>query len=145
MLKYICYFTVFLLFQFTLGCSTNNTLTNDQLYQDIGGQTGIENLVNVFIKKIAKDKELLPYFAKSSVKHFKKGFISHLCDVVNGPCKYDGDTMRDIHTGMHISEKDFNRVVELLIESMEEIDLSYRTQNKILFELAKLREQVIKI
>lgn len=142
--KYLLYIIVLTL-QFTIGCSTNNTEQSDQLYYDIGEQPGIEKLVNAFIKKIAKDEIILPYFAKSSVKHFKKGFVNHLCAVVQGPCQYEGDTMRDIHTGMHISEKDFNRVVELLVEAMEEVGISYRSQNQILYKLAALREQVIKI
>ncbi|MBU2869254.1 group 1 truncated hemoglobin [Colwellia sp. E2M01] len=118
---------------------------NNSLYKAIGGQQGIEKLVNVFVKNIANDPDILPYFEKSSVKHFKQGFVEHFCGIVDGPCKYTGDSMVDIHTGMHITEKDFNRVVELLVQSMEEVNISYRNQNKILNKLASLRGQIIKI
>lgn len=117
----------------------------DSLYQDIGGQEGIETLVNTFVKHIARDKDIMPYFAKSSVSHFKKGFSQHLCDAINGPCQYEGDSMVDIHTGMNISEKDFNRVVELLIAAMEEAGINYPSQNKILKLLARERGDIIKI
>ena len=122
-----------------------NQLKESQLYKDIGGQAGIEKLVDAFVKRIVADKEILPYFAKSSVTHFKQGFISHLCTTVDGPCQYDGDNMVDIHTGMQISEADFNRVVELLIKAMEDVDITYPNQNRILAKLAVLREQIIKI
>lgn len=117
----------------------------DSLYQDIGGQEGIERIVDAFVIRISRDKNILPYFAKSSVSHFKKGFSQHLCDAINGPCQYDGDTMVDIHTGMNISEKDFNRVVELLIAAMEEVGINYPSQNKILNLLARERGDIIKI
>jgi hemoglobin len=65
--------------------------------------------------------------------------------MVSGPCQYNGDTMIDIHTGMNITERDFNRVVEMLIKAMEDEEISYQTQNKLLFKLAGLRDQVIKI
>jgi len=138
----------------SLGCSSGNITENvaknsvkeaEQLYYTIGGQAGIEHLVNAFVKRIAQDQAILPYFAKSSVKHFKQGFINHLCAMVNGPCKYTGDTMIDIHTGMYINEGDFNRVVELLIQAMEDVGISYRSQNQILAKLAPLRAQIIKI
>lgn len=125
-------------------CSINNVNT-DSLYRALGQQQGIERLVNVFVKKLGQDKQIFPYFAKSSVSHFKQGFISHLCDVSGGPCQYEGDNMVDIHTGMNINEADFNRVVELLVEAMEEVNLSYPTQNRVLAKFAPLREQVIKI
>lgn len=128
-----------------MGCSSKNSQQSDQLYNDVGGQEGIQNLVNAFVKRIVQDPEILPYFAKSSVKHFKQGFINHLCDIVNGPCKYNGDNMIDIHTGMHINEGDFNRVVELLVQAMEDVGISYQSQNKILAKLAVFREEIIKI
>ena len=128
-----------------MGCSSTSVQQDDSLYHDIGGHEGIERIVNAFTHRIVQDKDILPYFAKSNVTHFKQGFISHLCDAVGGPCQYKGDTMTDIHTGMNITEKDFNRTVELLIGAMEDVGISYPSQNKILKKLALLRSQVIKI
>ncbi|WP_157471022.1 group I truncated hemoglobin [Colwellia sp. PAMC 20917] len=145
MIKYVHSFFIVLVLQLCLGCSSKNLVPSDELYQDIGGHQGIELLVDAFVKRIVKDKVILPYFAKSSVRHFKQGFINHLCGVVNGPCKYNGDSMIDIHTGMNINEADFNRVVELLIEAMEDVDISYQSQNKILVKLAVLRPEIIKM
>ena len=45
------------------------------LYQQLGAEQGIERIVNAFIKRIAKDKTILPYFAKSSVSHFRTAFL----------------------------------------------------------------------
>lgn len=143
------------------GCSTNaistsnpnfdndnlheNSLYKNSLYKKIGGHVVIERIVDAFIKRIAQDKDILPYFAKSSVSHFKQGFITHLCATTNGPCNYNGDSMIDIHTGMNITEKDFNRVVELLIASMEDAGIDYQYQNRILKTLAPLRPEIIKL
>lgn len=145
-------FFIMLTLFLSIGCSSitenvakDSTKEDEQLYYTIGGQAGIERLVNAFVKRIAQDQVILPYFAKSSVKHFKQGFINHLCATVNGPCKYTGDTMIDIHTGMNINEGDFNHVVELLILAMEDVGISYQSQNKILAKLAPLRAKIIKI
>lgn len=129
----------------SLACSNLNTHPTTHLYQEIGGQEGIDNLVNIFVRKISQDESILPYFAKSSVAHFKAGFSTHLCDAVGGPCAYEGDTMVDIHTGMNINEKDFNRVVELLISAMEDADIGYPAQNRILKKLAPSRSEIISL
>lgn len=126
-------------------CSSPNTSNKATLYQQLGGESGVETLVDYFIKGIARDEQVLHYFAKANVTHFRKGFILHLCDISNGPCSYDGDNMVDIHTGMNINEGDFNRIVEILIEAMEEVDLPYTTQNRLLSRLAPLRKDVIKL
>lgn len=149
MFKTLSYFFIGLTLLVTIGCSSQSieadVQQSEQLYDKIGGQEGIEKLVDAFIKRIAQDKAILPYFAKSSVKHFKQGFINHLCVIASGPCQYTGDTMVDIHTGMNINEGDFNRVVELLVQAMEDVDISYPLQNKVLAQLATLRGEVIKI
>ncbi|WP_206486208.1 group 1 truncated hemoglobin [Thalassotalea sp. G2M2-11] len=138
-------FTV-LLVLLLAACSTKiDSKHQATLYEQLGAHQGMERLVNTVIKKIAKDEQIFPYFAKASVSHFKQGFMSHLCQTTGGPCQYTGDTMVDIHTGMNINEADFNRVVELLIEAMEEIDITYQTQNRVLAKLAPLRAQIIKI
>jgi hemoglobin len=149
MVKYLPYIVIVCSLQFNNGCSSQKIEPKIQkkhlLYNEMGGQEGIENLVDAFIKRIPTDKEILPYFAKSSVKHFKEGFINHLCFITKGPCQYNGDSMVDIHTGMNITERDFNRVVEILIEAMEDIGISYQSQNRLLSQLAPLRGQVIKL
>ena len=123
------------------GCASQ---PKSSLYQQLGAEQGIEHIVDAFIKRIAKDKAILPYFAKSSVSHFRAGFITHMCDISGGPCEYTGDSMIDIHTGMNINEADFNRVVELLVLAMEDAGVSYREQNLLLAKLAPIRGEVIK-
>ncbi|WP_125558643.1 group I truncated hemoglobin [Pseudoalteromonas rubra] len=124
------------------GCQSSTT---PSLYQQIGGQAGLERLVDLFIQQIGRDKAILPYFAKANVSHFRQGFITHLCDTLDGPCEYQGDSMVQIHTGMKITEADFNRVVELLINAMTEAGIAHTTQNQILSKLAPLRSKMIKI
>ena len=124
---------------------SNNTSEHNSLYIELGEKEGIESVVNAFIKQIVKDKNILRYFAKSNVDHFRQGFIEHMCEFSGGPCHYTGDTMVDIHTGMNINEADFNRIVELLVLAFEDVGLSYRIQNKVIAKLIPMRKNVIKI
>lgn len=118
---------------------------NTTLYQQLNGHEGIERLTDSFINQIGNDDKVLAYFGDANVAHFRNGFINHLCALTDGPCEYTGDSMVAIHTGMNITEADFNRVVDLLISAMEEQNISHTIQNKILAKMAPLRPEIIRI
>lgn len=124
------------------GCSSASNLT---LYQQLDGQAGLQRLVDSFINQIGNDEQIIHYFEHANISHFREGFINHLCVLTDGPCEYTRDSMVDIHTGMHITEADFNHVVDLLINAMNEQNISHTVQNKILAKMAPLRSEIIKI
>ncbi len=124
------------------GCANSTKLS---LYQKLDGKAGIGRIVDSFIYQIGNDEQVIHYFEHSNIAHFRQGFINHMCMLVEGPCTYDGDSMVAIHTGMHITEKDFNHVVDLLINAMNEQDVSHSLQNDILSRMAPLRDEIIKM
>ncbi|MGR3982722.1 group I truncated hemoglobin [Pseudoalteromonas sp. 1181_04] len=124
------------------GCSSASNLT---FYQQLDGKAGLQRLVDSFINQIGNDEQIIHYFEHANISHFREGFINHLCVLTDGPCEYTRDSMVDIHTGMHITEADFNHVVDLLINAMNEQNISHTVQNKILAKMAPLRTEIIKI
>ncbi|WP_405598887.1 MULTISPECIES: group 1 truncated hemoglobin [unclassified Pseudoalteromonas] len=135
--------SVFLLCVMLLaGCTNTPKLS---LYEQVGGKAGIAKLIDSFIDQIGNDEQVFHYFEHANITHFRQGFITHMCMLLEGPCKYNGDSMVAIHTGMHISEKDFNHVVDLLINAMNNQNINHQIQNKILFKMAPLRGEVISI
>jgi hemoglobin len=127
-----------------MGCANKAPPT---LYYQIGGNAGIEKLIDSFINQIGNDEQVFHYFEHTNIAHFRQGFILHMCMLTDGPCKYSyaGDSMVDIHTGMNITEKDFNHVVDLLVNAMNEQNISHPIQNKILSKMAPLRGDIINI
>lgn len=113
------------------------------LYQQIGGQQTVEQLSDAFIAEIQYDKQTLSFFLDSDIDRFRSKFIEHICATIDGPCEYTGDNMTQVHKGMNITEADFNRVVELLINAMTKVDIPHRLQNQILARLAPMRGEMI--
>lgn len=122
------------------GCQTTS---EQSLYQQLGGEQGVNSLVDNFIKRIGHDKQIFHFFADSKISHFRQGFIQHLCAISDGPCQYTGDNMVDIHTGMQVKEGDFNHVVQLLIDAMNDSGIDTPVQNALLARLAPLRSDII--
>lgn len=122
-----------------MGCATNSKT----VYQQLGGLPKVEEVVDNFITEIEYDAVIFAYFKDSNIDRFREKMIEHLCLLIDGPCEYTGDTMEQVHTGMNISESDFNRGVDLFINAMVKAEVPYAVQNKILAAMAPTREQMI--
>jgi hemoglobin len=134
--------TAFFISALTLSaCAT--TTSQQTLYDDLGGESGIESIVNHLVTNIGHDKQVFHYFAEANVNRFKKHLAWHLCDLSDGPCNYTGDNMQQIHDGMEINERDFNHLVDLLIDAMYKADVPHPVQNRLLARLAPLRTDII--
>lgn len=114
-----------------------------QLYEELGGRSGISQLVETFILEIARDDRIIHYFANADIDRFHAMLTVHLCEVTGGPCTYEGTAMADVHRGMAISASEFNALVEDLIAAMEAEDIPVGTQNKLLAILAAMRDDII--
>jgi len=125
---------------FITSCATT---PQQSLYDKLGGEPGVKAIVNSLIKEIGSDKQIFHYFADSRISRFRTNLTQHLCAISDGPCNYEGDSMTDIHTGMNINEKDFNHLVDLLINAMYTQNIPHNVQNQLLARLAPLRQQVI--
>jgi hemoglobin len=121
-------------------CATTSQQT---LYDKLGGEQGINTIVGHLVQNIGHDEQVFHYFAEANVDRFKKHLALHLCDISDGPCHYDGDSMQQIHDGMEINERDFNHLVDLLIDAMYKSDVPHPIQNQLLARLAPLRSDII--
>lgn len=96
-----------------------------------------------FIQEIGRDPEILPFFAKSNVTGFREKITEHLCELIDEPCTYNGDTLMDIHMRMDINENNFNRRVDLLFNTMDKQCVPHRMQNQLINRLALLPSKII--
>jgi hemoglobin len=120
-------------------CASQNT----SIYQQLGGQPKVEEIVDNFITEIEFDPIMFEFFKDSDINRFREKLTEHLCLLTGGPCQYTGDTMKQVHGGMNISESTFNHGVDLFISAMTKADIPHRIQNKILAVMIHTRDQMI--
>tara|TARA_R110001592_G_scaffold10098_1_gene52565 strand:- start:6956 stop:7402 length:447 start_codon:yes stop_codon:yes gene_type:complete len=121
-------------------CATHQ---QKSLYEEVGGQRGVEKISDAFIDEIQYDKHILDFFLDTNIDRFREKFIEHMCVHIDGPCTYTGDDMLSVHKGMSITEADFNRVVELLINAMTKVNIPHRIQNQVLAKFTPMRGDII--
>jgi len=114
-----------------------------ELLAAFGGKEGIAKLASVFVDKMRADPRIGHYFEKTKLPLLKTQLADHLCQVLAGPCVYDGDSMKASHADMKIDKADSFRQVEVLQASMDELSIPFSTQNKLLARLAPMYRDII--
>lgn len=125
----------------TAGCAAT---PKPSLFVALGGQPGIEHLVDATLVEVRGDARIQELFAETDFDYLRARLVEHLCVVADGPCEYQGLPMTDAHSGMDISEREFNWFVEDFERGMRKAGVPLATQNRLLARLARLRAEIIR-
>ncbi|WP_181405025.1 group 1 truncated hemoglobin [Aestuariibacter sp. GS-14] len=124
---------------FVTGCVSRS----ETLYVQLGGQAKIDEVVKNFVREIEFNNEILPFFADTNIDRFTEKFAQQLCVFADGPCDYTGDSMEQVHGGMHITEAQFNLTVDLFITAMDKANVPHRLQNQLISRMTFTRKQML--
>jgi hemoglobin len=133
-----------LLLCFLFGHVAHATNAREQsLYERIGGQPQLEKIVDALIDKSSQDPASKRTFRKVDLKRLKGLITEQLCELTGGPVKYTGDTMKQSHAGLDITEAEFYRMVEHLREVLDAQDINTREKNELIALLAPMKRDVV--
>lgn len=115
----------------------------DTLYNDLGGKAGITAIVDHEMAHHLTNPRIKAQFDDISVDHLKGQLVIFFCQVAGGPCTYTGHNMAVVHKGMHLTNADFNALVEDMQLGMDELGIPFATQNRLLARLAPYQHDVV--
>ena len=113
------------------------------LLQTFGQREGLQNLAADFVQRARADARTSAFFSPVKPQHLAQQLADQFCAVLNGPCTYDGETMKNAHAGLDIARKDFLATVELLQAAMDSQGVPFAAQNKLLARLAPMHRDII--
>ena len=113
------------------------------LYDRIGGTPVLTAIVDSFIARFADDTRVAPTFAKSDIPKFRKLISEQFCNITGGGCTYTGRDMKTTHQGLHLTETQFNALVEDLQDAMATQRIPIELQNELIAKLAPMRADII--
>lgn len=113
------------------------------LYQRLGGQPGVEKIVDGVLYGIEHDQSIVHHFADTDIPRFRRLLIEQFCELSGGPCKYSGVSMQESHTGFQITQAHFDALVNHLITAMQQHDVPVEAQNELLAILAPMYKDVV--
>lgn len=123
--------------------STLSAFAEDTLFADMGGQPGIDKIVDASVDNYLVDGRIKTIFDESNIDRLRAEFKVQFCQVAGGPCKYEGHDMTAAHKGLHLTNADFNAVVEDLQDAMDKVGLPFTIQNRFLARLAPMQHQIV--
>jgi hemoglobin len=126
-----------------LACLSLPAAADDTLFADMGGQPGIDKIVDASVDNYLADDRIKAIFDESNMDRIRAEFKVQFCQVAGGPCTYQGHDMAAAHKGLHLTNANFNAVVEDLQDAMEKVGVPFATQNRFLARLAPMQHQVV--
>ena len=115
------------------------------LYQRLGGQPAIVAAVDDFVANVAADRRINRRFRHANIPHLKEALVAQLCQATGGPCTYTGPPMRVVHHGMHISNRDFDALVQDLVKTLNKLNVPPPLQQELLGILGPLRSEIVNV
>lgn len=130
-----------------LGCSGQvqrpAPQAKDALYRELGGTPGIVHVVDLFLARLNADARINTLFAHVDHADLRRLVIEQLCAATGGPCLYSGRSMEEAHSGLNLSNADFDAFVGDLSAALDDAHAGKPARRQLLALLEPMRPQIV--
>jgi len=116
------------------------------LYQRLGGYDALAAVTDEFIGRLATDPQLGRFFtglSTDSKQRVRQHVVDFLCQATGGPCGYHGRDMKTAHTGLNITEADWNSSVKHLTATLDKFKVPEREKSEVLQAIGGLKGDIV--
>jgi hemoglobin len=116
------------------------------LYKRLGGYDAIAAVTDDFLGRLAKDPQLGKFFVghnTESLERIRQHIVDFLCNATGGPCLYTGRDMKTAHTGLHITEAEWNAAAQDLVQSLDKFKVPEQEKTDVLNAITGLKSQIV--
>src|ERR1700690_4093663 len=116
------------------------------LYQRLGGHDAISAVTDDFLGRLATDPQLKRFFVghnQEGLSRIRLHIIDFLCVATGGPCSYTGQDMKTAHTGLGITEDDWNVTVKHLVATLDKFKVPEREKSEVLAPVSGLKGDIV--
>ncbi len=117
------------------------------LFERLGGLEAISAVVDEFLANVTADNRINARFANVDAKHLRQMLIDQICDATGGGpivgCKYAGKGMVEVHTGMKITDEEFNALVEDLVKALDKFKVPEKEKGELLGALGGMKGDIV--
>lgn len=113
------------------------------LYDRLGGKEALTAVVGELWKVVAADARINRFFARTQPEVFAGQLVDFLCQASGGPCQYKGKDMQAAHTGMQLSDGDFNALAEDTAVVLDRFKVPAQEKGEVMTMLGGLKGAVV--
>jgi hemoglobin len=125
---------------------SSSTMQQPSLYKRLGGHDALAAVTDDFVGRLATDPKLGRFFAghnEAGLKRIRQHVVDFLCVATGGPCVYTGQDMKTAHTGLHITEDDWNVTVKHLVETLDKFNVPEKEKGEVLGAISGLKGDIV--
>jgi len=132
--------------------SSSTTVGGKTLYERLGGEPAIRAVVDDFVANAAPDPAV--NFTRkghpnewqatdANVAKLKKHLVQFFSKVTGGPQTYEGRDMVTVHTGMGITNEEFNAIAGDLKKALDKNNVPSNLQDELMAVVETTRAQIV--
>jgi hemoglobin len=126
--------------------SAQDGMMKKSLYERLGGYNAVAAVVDDFVGRLVADKQFERFFvghSTDSKKHIRQHIVDQFCAAAGGPCVYTGRTMKESHTGLNISEADWEAAAKHLVASLDKFKVPEPEKKELLAFVTGLKADIV--
>jgi hemoglobin len=116
------------------------------LYQRLGGYDAIAAVTEDFLGRLGNDPQLKRFFlglSTDSKRKVRNHTVDFLCMATGGPCLYTGRDMETVHTGLNITDADWDISVKHLIATLDKFKVPAQERQEVLTAISSLKPKIV--
>ncbi|MHA4843979.1 group I truncated hemoglobin [Flavitalea antarctica] len=120
------------------------TIEKKSLYERLGGESGVKNIVNDVLDKNRSNPLIGHHFQETDMARLKQLVFEFFSMGTGGPHQYTGRDMRTSHAGLNITEEDFLSANEDTLQALEENGIGEAEKNEVIAILNSMKGDVVR-
>ncbi|MDB4679539.1 group 1 truncated hemoglobin [Planctomycetaceae bacterium] len=116
------------------------------LYERLGGYDAISAVVNNLIPRLVADEQLGRFWAhrgNDGLEREKQLLIDFLAHSSGGPMYYTGRDMKLTHSGMRISDSDWDRFIQHLQTTLATVELPESESDDVISFIQSTKNEIV--
>lgn len=118
-------------------------MTEQSLFERLGGMSAVNAAVDIFYIKVLGDKRVAKFFTSVDMIKMHQKQKAFLAYAFGAPHHYTGQDMRNAHSHLKLKEEHFNAVAEHLKATLEELNVRKELINEVLTIALATKEDVL--
>ena len=130
----------------TLASAAQEGRMKKSLYERLGGYDAVAAVVDDFVGRLVADRQFERFFAGHSAdskRRIRQHIVDQFCAAAGGPCVYTGRTMKDSHTGLGITDADWDAAAKHLVAALDKFKVGEQEKKDLLAFVTSLRGDIV--
>jgi len=122
------------------------TMQEQSLYKRLGGYDAIAAVTDDFVGRLLANKNLARFFTGTSTNsknRIRQLIVDQICAVTGGPCVYIGRDMKTAHSGLGITESDWQSAVNDLLASLDMFKVPQKEKDELVAIVASTKGDIV--